>query len=374
MIAGLGFGVVDRVKEWSKPRVETVSGFLDAVRDIDNADFAKAEPLLRKYAAEYPDSFLPKLYLSFALDGWKKPAEIGHNTKISPEVFSGKRELNADELFRQALKLPDVRRSLIAWGQHHPKLALQLEAFAKARFDRAERRSRDKNYDTTTLAADRKVLFKEAQPALEIAAVLDPKSLRVPRLLAIIEENDGQYQAAFERISPSIDAGKVRGPDQKELFASNIVRGRIATQWAGELRSDPQTIGKALKLMQQAVEDLRKSEEYVTTHHNDNFRRFYVLGNKAPAFLTLSEIETDLGMIREATEHFQIALETFDEIGQDLKTTILPEHFPNLPVFKERAAKLEQRLEVNKGGPRVQPDPDTSRPAPAASSPAPHEP
>ena len=259
-----------------------------------------------------------------------------------------RREIEVEDLFDQAYKSsPDFRKEMIGWGRSHPKLASQLDEFAKARFTYADTLTEKAEYDREMVGLARKRLFKSAQPALEIAAELDPNSPVSSRLLAIIDEADQHYQAAFERITPPIDAIRAAGIDEKlerEFYAALVVRGRIATRWAEQLRGHPATVPNALKLMQRAVLDLEDSEKYESALPN-NFRRiFYVLGNKFPAFLTLCEIEADLGMIDEATVHLRTTLSGMDRVEQVIKPDLSYSRILDLPVYRKRAANVQKRL------------------------------
>ena len=361
VIGALSLGVVNKIKEWTKPRVETVAGFLDAVRDVDNDEFGRAERPLRSYVAEYPESFLPKIYLTFVLDGWEPSAERPPNADLSslgpddPE----RRKIEAQELFEQALKSPDFRKEMLAWGRSHPKLASQLEEFGKARFTYAYTLTEKAEYDREMVALDRKRLFKRAQPALEIAAELDPNSPVSSRFLANIDEADQNYRSAFERISPPIDAIRAAGIDakrEKEFYASLVVCGRIATRWADQLRGEPATVPKALDLLRQAVLDLEDSEKHELAIPNNSRRIFYVLGNKFPAFLTLCEIEAELGKIPDARDHLRTTRDAMDRVERVINSDLSYRHILDLPVYRQRAAKVQKRLHDLEAarGPRVE--------------------
>ena len=361
VIGAVALGAVNKVKEWTKPRVETVAGFLDAVRDVDNDEFGRAEQPLRSYVAEYPESFLPKIYLMFVLDGWKPSAKRPPNADLAslrPDE-PARRGFEAQELFEKAIKSPDFRKGMIAWGRSHPRLASQLENFGKARFTYAYTLTEKAKYDREMVALDRKVLFKRAQPALAIAAELDPNSPVSSHMLAAIDESDQQYQSAFERISPPIDAIRAAGIDAKlerEFYASLVVRGRIATRWAEQLRGDPATVPKALELMRQAVLDLGDCEKYESARANNSRRILYVLGNKFPALLTLCEIEADLGKIHDATAHLLMTIDAMDRAERAIKSDLSYSRILDMPVYRQRAAKVKERLHNMEParGPRVE--------------------
>ncbi len=243
---------------------------------------------------------------------------------------------------------------MIAWGQQHPEFARHLEDFGKARFDRIERITQDtqeKDYERDNGESERRILYRLAWPAVDLAAELNPISTVAPRLLAIIDEEDELYDSAYERISRLIDALGVSGHDKKELYKATTLRARLARRLADAKRQGDSRVAcqALLVLMEQAVEDLRLSEQYVTTHRDDGNTHFvertlYVLDIKAPAFLTLSEIETNLGRIPEAKEHLRVALEAFDRIEELRPVSAKYTHLWDLPRYRERAAYLLQRL------------------------------
>ncbi len=373
VIAGWAFGVGDRIKQWFKPPVETVSGFLDAVRMIDNAEFNRAQPLLGHFVAEYPDSFLPKLYLSFSLDAWKdNKSGASHDTELSPEAaYRAKREVEADELLKKAMATPDVHTKLSAWAQGHPDVAAHLEAAGHARFFRIERITRDPDYDQNEAELERRFLYHLTRPAVELAAELNPNSIVAPRLLAIIDEADEHFQLAYERITYLIDGPGVPGRDESELYRATMLRARLARNLADRRQDNPLAASQALKWMQQAVKDLRFSERYATALRNDE-TTLYVLAIKAPAFLTLSEIETDLGMIPEAKEHLRVYLDTLDQVEARRPNSFKYSHNWDLPLYREREAYLKQRLQAKcVEGDKT--DPSTPRaPSSAGSQATPH--
>ena len=396
VVAGWLLGVGDRVKQWLKPPVETLSGFLDAVAKTDDGEFKQAEAFLGDLAKEYPDSFLVKLYLSFALDEWKdQDKEPGAtrdtdlSSKINPgasrdeelslEDYRPKKELEADillfQVMKAATKIPEVRARLTAWAQGHPKFASHLEASGLARFDRGGRFMQDtqeRDYDRQRAENNRRVLYHLARPALELAVNLDPNSMVSPRLLAIILEEDKEFWRAYELISPAIDAHSVSDYDDQaadQLYKSRTVRARLATSLAELRRVDPRTDRQALKLMQQAVRDLEFSEDYIKTLRADEKtlaeKRVYLLANKVPAFLTLSEIEAEREMIPQAKKDYEIYLRTFDQIQEMRPKSLKYAHLWHSESYKERAEKLKLRLQGERIVSQDQQDP-TQKPSPAS--------
>src|SRR5581483_8842446 len=68
VIAILAFGVVDRVKEWLKPPIETLPTFQLAVWQVHNGQFNRAKGPLQELVDEYPNSVVLKFYYCVALD------------------------------------------------------------------------------------------------------------------------------------------------------------------------------------------------------------------------------------------------------------------------------------------------------------------
>jgi hypothetical protein len=364
----MAFGVVDRVKAWLKPAVETVPGFQVAVRQVDNGEFNRARPALRDFVAEYPESVLPRLYLSFALDGWKDAkSRASRDTEISPQYadFSN-REKEADDLLVQVMGTPNVSDTLIAWAKGHPEIASHLEDAGHARFRRVDRITRDPDYDPHIAEEYRRLLYHRVKPAIELAAELNPESIVAPRLLAVIEEMDGEYWSAYQRLTRVIESATLRGGDEAELYRVTMVRVQAATKLADQHRDNPPDVPQPFELMRQAVKDLESSEHYVRAH-GDNEQILFVLANKATAFLTLSEIETSLMKFPEAKEHLRVASDTLDQVEVRREKSFKFRHLLKGPQYRERVARIERKLRADRveGG---QPGPGTSRAPSAAKS------
>jgi hypothetical protein len=194
-------------------------------------------------------------------------------------------------------------------------------------------------------------LDHEAMKASPAAAELDRDAMKSARLMAIAEETAGKYQSAHEQISHLIDSAqtaleRVSHRDgslpkvekhqenlEPELFASRTVRARIGTKWAAQLRGGggPQTDPLALRLIQGAVEDLDWCEQYLSTNQNKNpIFTYFLLSNRAPALLTLGEIEIDLERSREAGEHLRSTQRTIDQLTRFAldKALALPKDVP----------------------------------------------
>jgi hypothetical protein len=131
-----------------------------------------------------------------------------------------------------------------------------------------------------------------------------------------------------------------------ELFASRTVRARIATSWAGQLRTqgDLQALQDALGLMNGAIDDLENSERHAKTV-GSSVLSYYALSNKARALLTLGEIEIDLRRSMEAIDHllgFEHAIEALTPLTRG---TVIP--LPkDVPLWNQRAEDGLRRLGV----------------------------
>jgi serine/threonine protein kinase len=218
----------------------------------------------------------------------------------------------------------------------------------------------------------RKQLDELAKQALPLAAELNPGLVKVAVLLALADEAAGDFPSAPGRITPLVDSAKVAYERlsrlvgsvmevkefERELFSSRTVRARIATKWAGQLRSrsGAGALQHACDLMHGAVEDLDHCEQYMAARHNRNpVITFYVLCNKLPALLTLGEIEIDLGLTREAAGHLGGARRTIDQLTGLTKNSalVLPK---DVPLWSERVQDALRRLGRDEVSPAVTPD------------------
>jgi hypothetical protein len=239
-----------------------------------------------------------------------------------------------------------------------------LEKFGEDRINRAQKLGEkvryEENPDPEQVEEDKKILFEQAKRALLLAEELNPgsilRSLKRHRLIALAEETNGDFGTAYKTISPWIDSSQstleqlssrkdsaqevsdLRG----QLFSSWTVRGRIATKWADKLRGqgNPTDSQEALRLTQEAIADLERGEQYVLTEQgNDPVLRFYVLGIKPLALLTMSEIELSLAQSSKAEAHLQKAQRALDEFVQHAKRT-------GYDAGEKEAADWAQRIEA----------------------------
>ncbi len=125
----------------------------------------------------YPESWLPKVYLSFVRDV-KEPCSQ-----------------EAESLFREALEIPDAHNKLLEWGKNHPMFAGHLERFANGRFDHAE--SFFTNTPEEGLEERRQIQrehFSLAKEALRIAVELEPDSPSIVTATGYGRGNHGRLQ------------------------------------------------------------------------------------------------------------------------------------------------------------------------------------
>ena len=340
--------------------IEQDPSFLAAVNSVDSAKFEPAEKRLQDLPFWYTDSALRNLYLAFALDGKKATVE---GDKILQAAL-------------EALKTRAVRIKLDAWAKDHPKIASHLRGSALERFDRADKfvsrapgqwrspadEEEENKKRLVALAEELARLADELDPesikASSTAAQPDPDSISTSRGLAIADEANGNYPSAYERASGSIhsaksalehadDQGGSTGKVEKlkgELFASRTVRARIATRWAGQLRSqgDLRALQQALGLANRAVDDLESSERHATTD-GGAVMRYFALSNKALALLTLGEIEIDLGHFAEAKKHLRESKHAIEALTPLTKDTAMPPP-KDVPLWNQRVEAGLRRL------------------------------
>src|SRR5262249_35919663 len=155
------------------------------------------------------------------LDGMKHSATEEGTERGDTEVrHSLKRAVQAEELFRKATASGDARSRLVAWAKDHPKIAHSLQHFGDERFLRVRRlreqlKGYEKTLDPEKVKEDTKNLYDLAFRAFELAADLEPLLPTIPadstrriRLMAIVEENNGAHQSAYELASRSIDTAQ----------------------------------------------------------------------------------------------------------------------------------------------------------------------
>jgi hypothetical protein len=334
--------------------IERDPSFLAAVNNIELEKFDAGEKGLRDLPSWYRDSALRNLYLVFALDGRKHTVEAD---PILSAAFA-------------ALKARDVRSKLDAWAKDHPKIPSHLRNAAEERVQRAEDfvRGREKDHEpdnwkdlfTLATAAGRLAAELELITASPTAAQLDSQSIGASRRLAIADEAKGNYSSAYQRVSGSINSARSaldhlvnqRASAEKvdklegELFASRTVRARIATSWAGQLRSQggSRALDDALGRMKGAIEDLENSERHAKKV-GGAVLSYFALSNKARALLTLGEIEIDLHRFTEAKDHLRQSDRAIEALTPLTKGTALALP-PDVPRWNQRVEAGLRRLGV----------------------------
>jgi hypothetical protein len=342
--------LVRPVIDWFKSPLEQVRSFQAAVADIENNRFDQAIIRLRPLDWWYPESSLFKIYLSIALDRMNYSASSKGGSKLGVEpVYSMNRAVDAESYFRAALSDPNLPSRLKSWARNHPRLAPELEDFGVKRFDRARTLLEKIAGSKKTPHAleeqaeeDVKHLYALVERALQLALELNPDlSQKSLRTLAIVEERNGNFRSAYERTSSLIDAAmsvyqrvsplrdqvEQARAIRNELYSTRTVRSRIAIKWAGQLHS--QGGSRALQvgrdLMDRTLADLNWCNEYLMAGQNKNATSaYFILGNKAPALLTLGEIEMDLGLNDPAAEHLRSARLTIDQLTELTTRASLP--------------------------------------------------
>ena len=153
----------------------------------------------------YPEAGLAKIYLATCVDEITRQKTADDSMREArPSLDSdvtGQDE--ADERMSKALALPDAEKRAFAWGQIHPEFCPLLVEFADARIVRADDLAN--SYDQDEPMRDerrdrelRKSSYTLARDVLELAAMLDPDSLKIQRLLAKTEELFGKYDAGHD--------------------------------------------------------------------------------------------------------------------------------------------------------------------------------
>jgi serine/threonine protein kinase len=312
----IGAVLSQQIVQRLKPPVDQLPVFEDAVRDVDNGNYARAISVLTDLAKEYSDSPLPMLYLSFAMS------------------YSDRLPVSGPHLIcLKDLTLPRAESQLWAWAKNHPRVASHLLRFSSCLLKKTEplvaqtKQAKDAlgNHRANPKVEECKHrLFDMALHASQMALALDPSSEQAARQIATVEESRGNYQSAHQRLSDLIDAVLSQGysVDSARLLSLFIQRDRVATRWAAFLlhSGSPANRAEALKIIREAVRDLDRCNSmlFVDVGENaivgsiPNSIRFYFLRIQTEAILTLAEVERAHRLLALAGRDFEKAKRTFD--------------------------------------------------------------
>jgi serine/threonine protein kinase len=265
-----------------------------------------------------------------------------------------------------ALAAPGAERGLLAWGKARPAFIPCLVDWTGARLEHADRLAaaavlaeEEEDYRSA-----REPDYNLARKVLRLVAALDPGSLGGRLLRARLEEFDACYQAAFDNVCRAIDGTRERlvrqsDPDYEAqmelLFASQMLRCRIATSWADRLRNQGSTAGRqqALDILVREERDLRRYRGFVDPLQRDSsfedrgLKEYNLYRNELRLMLTLAELEIERGL-PNARAHIDAAENAMAGLVHAAKASSLA--LPKPFKFNKRLGAARERLAARTSG------------------------
>jgi len=347
--------IADRLK----PPVESLAAFQAAVGFVDQEDPGNATSALESLGRYYSEDPLVRSYLAFALD-------LRRNTT------------QANAQLARALSTSHGIRKLLDWGADHPKIAVYLEHLAEAAIKDGDNKLVADvldEHDEEIFVDSMRQYYELAKQALDIVDKLGRTSLKTQALIAKVEEFDGNYRGAFDRLTRSLDAarfesGPLDDPDDsnstEDLLASHILRCRVAVRWAAPSRkerpfSEPEALLEFLKKVEK--EDLKFSENFLKTRDRrflrSGVKEYEVLQSKLRLMLARGEIEIALGNFQSGGAHLKIAEKTISDLCEAAERCRFP--VPKLPKTRQRLRDALSRVPTGDPSARVGADPGADR-------------
>jgi serine/threonine protein kinase len=330
------------VKEATKPiPIQANPAFLSAVRSFDMGESpCEAVARFKSFEAKNPSSALLKCYLGFAL-------------KASQNPDDNKQYDEADQYMRTALAATDGETSTVSWINDHIKFDTHLVDFAESRIRRAD--DYGVKYDDKDPRANverdihvRSSAYQLAMDALRLAARLNPGSLKTQRLLAKTEQHFELHAAAYDRLSRVIRVISSFSPGLANdmLFQSHELRGWIARSWAEKDRTLHRADANTLARLLEADKDFEYCTKYLEKREfgtNQARIKYYVFQHRLRATVTLSELELDLAMAKEAKQHLEECRESASQLARYIDSNELA--VPSTERMEQRINEAFRRLQ-----------------------------
>ena len=209
---------------------------------------------LTRLGAEHPSSPLPGVYLAIARF---------EESEALPDAFS------RDD-FEEAMKLPNARAAILAWGAEHLELADALRNLGSAYQKRALNLSQDKPWlpemctgrELPDLTADPAIrrLVDLADAALSCSLALKPEAKQTIQAMATVDEMRGSLASAEARLTGLLQGAETPGSaTPSDLVSWRLQRARVITRRAWVRLCDSALPGaptEAAQILGRAFEDL----------------------------------------------------------------------------------------------------------------------
>jgi hypothetical protein len=274
--------------------------------------------------------------------------------------------------------MSNASNQLVAWGLQHPRLAEQIDLFAKARFAKAAKvkyshllsmkdrqRKEEEQYrlaegaariltDIRTEMEKRHIATAQPEPVREAADLLsedrpDPDLSEYD--LALSEQELKEYESVIRRADRAIEAARswrssddLAEDNQREetLYKWCRLRARAFTKRAERLRTDGSKAAReqALKDLASAFRDLTDCSRFATKR-NSSLETHSVERVRAEALMTRVEIDIDLGQLGTARGHLKYAREGLRSYA-DIARVVDRRY--ELKEFYKRIDEIEARL------------------------------
>ncbi len=334
--------------------LESSPVFQSAVNAIDRDEFLNAPKIpdafvesMEDLVETYPESWQPKVYLSFVLsdrDPWR-----------------------AEDLFRKALELAGANQQMLAWGKSHSRFAGQLDRFSLYRF----KRSKDLiDYRPEVGLEEMQQIQREhycfAKDALRIAIELEPEKWSIVKGLAISEQVMGEYRTAYERMERVIqrirsDADRKYVDEaksekelkiQNELTESCYILCQIAIAWADHLvtQESVDAANEALRLLRPADSTTKRYLDLLkenNTPTGKDYRNW--LEHQFLIAVALGEAEIRLGLLQDAEK--TLAPARMNALIGEFEKHLAKDHLripPAIRVAKKRLSEAQRLLRLKK--------------------------
>ena len=300
LAVALGMGLADPVYRRLVP-IERRRAFLEAVRDIDEGRFPEAIGLLEPMVVKEPDEPLAETYLSLArgFDG-DFGAAVAH--------------------FSRALREPEAKADILAWGRNHRALAEQLAKLG------------------ATFANAREPQRELALFALILAEQLDPRAPDVLEAIARLKSLSREYEPALRRLDlligsaetgndPTLSHRLVRWYGTRAEVGLALARARLGTSRMNASENVP-------PLLRRAIADCRKARDL----HDAQARKPYFQFDFIEA-----EALIELGDHEERARRFTAASEEYARAFRIYKERLIPGRKSDHDDRKTVADRLEAR-------------------------------
>jgi hypothetical protein len=344
LCGGVAIGRSMAVWRPSQP-IEMTSLFQSAVALLDKKLAEDSIKPWKELKETYPDSPLPRLYLSLAYN-------------VSDNKMDAANNLEA------LVQMPNAEDVVVAWGRKHPEVAAQLVRFAEDRNDKGTDAKYDSNLSDGGRGAKQNEHYRLAMAAGRLAHQIysdsnEGDSDLSAYNLALAEQELKSYESVIQRADRAIESSRSQQPAddaeerklERSLFNWRRLRARAFTKLAQQSRDEEVKAPreKALKDLDAAIKDLNLCSSFATKY-NSTLDLHSVERVRAEALMARIEIELDLGRIVAAKRSRDLAwksLTRYEDLAKILDRSYELEAFHKR--FKDTDARLRQD-EAKKSG------------------------